>query len=419
MSPDGTHVKCALAGFGLGMLALLSACSTDEARADANPAAPPVETETTSSSPEPRMPCETQPGQPAFLQPPEPSTAELLRLTAELYKCAESVVILDRDALDLYGQATETALMRDVPLLVVEQGTPQAEMTTLAEEVARLDPAEIFLFGEVSSEILAGLARVVDVRSFPSLGTADFDPAETHRLVRSSDPKGPTFLVNIDEASESMITLPVLTLGEYGIRIIDPTDSDDIERLRDQARTGVEYIVPDEWEPTDRWRIDLALAGTELPGGGTQMFPGRRLVALYGSPVTYRLGALGEQSPEQTLERLAPIVESYETDEHPIVIPSFELIATVATGSAGDDGNYSQELDPERMQPWIDVATDNDVFVVIDLQPGRADFLTQAKLYEEFLRLPNVGLALDPEWRLGPSERPLQRIGSVGAAEVN
>ena len=41
------------------------------------------------------------------------------------------------------------------------------------------------------------------------------------------------------------------------------------------------------------------------------------------------------------------------------------------------------------------------MYVVLDLQPGRTDFLTQAKRYEPLLALPHVGLALDPEWRLG------------------
>ncbi|NNC80191.1 MAG: MBL fold metallo-hydrolase, partial [Acidimicrobiales bacterium] len=66
-----------------------------------------------------------------------------------------------------------------------------------------------------------------------------------------------------------------------------------------------------------------------------------------------------------------------------------------------------------------DVVTEAGGFVIIDLQPGRANFLDQAKRYEEFLRLPNVGLALDPEWRIGPNALPLQRIGSVSADEVN
>jgi len=47
------------------------------------------------------------------------------------------------------------------------------------------------------------------------------------------------------------------------------------------------------------------------------------------------------------------------------------------------------------------------------------DFLTQAKVFEEFLREPHVGLALDPEWRLRPGEVHLEQVGSVSAEEVN
>jgi hypothetical protein len=56
---------------------------------------------------------------------------------------------------------------------------------------------------------------------------------------------------------------------------------------------------------------------------------------------------------------------------------------------------------------------------VLDLQPGRTDFLSQAKLYESLLALPHVGLALDPEWRLAPNQRHLTQIGSVDVVEVN
>ena len=57
--------------------------------------------------------------------------------------------------------------------------------------------------------------------------------------------------------------------------------------------------------------------------------------------------------------------------------------------------------------------------MVLDLQPGRSDFLSQAKQYASLLEQPNVGLALDPEWRLGPHQVPLRQIGRVSAAEVN
>jgi hypothetical protein len=100
------------------------------------------------------------------------------------------------------------------------------------------------------------------------------------------------------------------------------------------------------------------------------------------------------------------------------VIPTFEIIASVA--SAGPtDGDYSEEWPPATFADWIRVAQENGAYVILDLQPGREDFLTQAKQYEELLSLPFVGLALDPEWRLQPDQVHLQQVGQVSAAEVN
>ena len=101
------------------------------------------------------------------------------------------------------------------------------------------------------------------------------------------------------------------------------------------------------------------------------------------------------------------------------VLLTFEIIATVASASAGADGNYSRRTDLEVIRPWIEAAAANGVYVVLDLQPGRSDFLSQAKHYGEFLRLPHVGLALDPEWRLKPDQVHLAQIGTVDAAEIN
>jgi hypothetical protein len=64
-------------------------------------------------------------------------------------------------------------------------------------------------------------------------------------------------------------------------------------------------------------------------------------------------------------------------------------------------------------------ATDDGIYVVLDLQPGRASLLDQAKRYQSLLEQPNVGLALDPEWKLQPGQVPLQQIGHVDIGEVN
>ena len=90
-----------------------------------------------------------------------------------------------------------------------------------------------------------------------------------------------------------------------------------------------------------------------------------------------------------------------------------------ASAGAGKDGNYSAETKLEDLLPLIDAAEKAGVYVILDLQPGRTDFLTQAKRYESLLKRPHVGLALDPEWRLKPEQKHLRQIGSVTATEIN
>ena len=157
----------------------------------------------------------------------------------------------------------------------------------------------------------------------------------------------------------------------------------------------------------------------ELYGGGEQIFPDRRMVALYGSPMTPGLGVLGEQDPEASVQRVQELAEQYQPFSEEPVQPAFEIIATTASSSPGEDGDYSQEMSPEELMPLIEAAEENEVYVILDLQPGSADFEDQARMYEDLLKRPNVGIGLDPEWKLLPGQVPLQQIGSVDAEEIN
>lgn len=156
----------------------------------------------------------------------------------------------------------------------------------------------------------------------------------------------------------------------------------------------------------------------ELPGGGRQLFPGRRLVALYGHPGSPGLGALGEQGPDAAIDRVRHLAAQYQEFSDVPVVPTFELIATVAHQEPGPDGDYSGEASVEMLRPWVEKAQQAGVYVLLDLQPGRARFVDQARIYAELLEFPNVGLALDPEWKLEPGQYPLQRVGSVDAVEI-
>ncbi|WP_104167954.1 hypothetical protein [Arthrobacter sp. SX1312] len=166
-------------------------------------------------------------------------------------------------------------------------------------------------------------------------------------------------------------------------------------------------------------RVQVAATAPQLPGGGQTVFPGRRMVALYGHPSGPSLGALGEQGIDETIARVKGLAARYQPFSDEPVVPALDLIATIASAEPGTDGDYSSETPIDVLRPWVDAAEEQGVYVVLDLQSGRSDFLSQARLYEELLTRPTVGLALDPEWRLLPGERPLQQIGSVSAAEIN
>ncbi|MGD8168063.1 hypothetical protein ACEXOS_012635 [Herbiconiux sp. P16] len=172
-------------------------------------------------------------------------------------------------------------------------------------------------------------------------------------------------------------------------------------------------------QPAPDWSVRVARTAAQLPGGGLRLFGSHRFVALYGTPGAAVLGVLGEQDVAGTIARAEQVAAPYDALSDLPVVPTLEIIATVAAGDAGDDGDFSNERDVATLEPYVAAAAAAGMSVVLDLQPGRTDFLTQAKLYQSLLERPNVGLALDPEWRLEPGQVPLEQIGSVPAAEVN
>jgi len=157
----------------------------------------------------------------------------------------------------------------------------------------------------------------------------------------------------------------------------------------------------------------------QLPGGGRVLFPGHLLVALYGHPGAPGLGVLGHQDLSASITRARRTAAPYRALSKVPVVPAFEIIATVAEASPGPDGDYSAATPVADLLPWVRRASAAGLYVILDLQPGRASLLAQAKLYQSLLKLPNVGLALDAEWKLQPGQTPLRQIGSVNISEVN
>ena len=286
---------------------------------------------------------------------------------------------------------------------VPADGGPAAVAALNPEDPAALRPANVD--GSTSSRASEdGDATVPEVdRGDPLTGT----------LVLASG--SPESLAGIATARAAGANVR-LTGGQ-----VDPRGSVDVVTALSQDRPDTVVALGADFAGVQglEWKLRTAADGAQLPGGGQLLFPQHMMVALYGTPGTGALGVLGEQGLKASIQRARDTAAPYQGLVDATVVPTFEIITTVASASPGSDGNYSNESDVETLRPWVEAAGQAGVYVVLDLQPGRTDFLTQARLYEPLLQLPHVGLALDPEWRLRPEEVHLTQIGQVGIDEVN
>jgi hypothetical protein len=157
----------------------------------------------------------------------------------------------------------------------------------------------------------------------------------------------------------------------------------------------------------------------QLPGGGYRIFGDHRfLVAYYGTAQTGTMGVLGATDPDTMQSRLMRAARPFrEPGEH--IQPVYELIVTVADRSPGPDHDFSHDIPRDLVQQYVRAAHRNGALLLLDIQTGRASFPVVAKRWTWALRKPWVGLALDPEWRMGPHQVPATVIGHVRAAEVN
>ena len=380
------------------------------------------------------------------------------------------------DAAALLGSSAAVGL--GVPLLVEPTGGGGGDV--VGAELDRLGATVVLVVGgtgaavtssaEGGREVVTVVADVAAVEAATGLDLADADPVPADGgpvAVAALDPQNPAALRPVDvggsgsssaagDAAEDGpadgdATVPQVDRGDpltgtvvlasgspeslagvataraAGADVLltgggtDPRGSADVVSALSQNRPDTVVALGADFAGEEGldWKLRTALEGAQLPGGGQLLFPQHMMVALYGTPGTGALGVLGEQGLEASIQRARNTAAPYQALVDATVVPAFEIIATVASAAAGSDGNYSTESDVETLRPWVEAAGEAGVYVVLDLQPGRTDFLTQARLYEPLLELPHVGLALDPEWRLRPDQVHLTQIGQVGIEEVN
>lgn len=146
----------------------------------------------------------------------------------------------------------------------------------------------------------------------------------------------------------------------------------------------------------------------------------KRIVAFYGSPLGRGLGVLGNNTPENMLKQLRAQTAEYQNIlTRTQVIPAFHMVVTVADKYPGDDKNYNHRVDPAVIQKWIDWAKQENVWVILDIQPGRSDGITEIDQIEPFLYQPHVQLAIDPEFMVGANDIPGENLGVIDGDMIN
>lgn len=170
-------------------------------------------------------------------------------------------------------------------------------------------------------------------------------------------------------------------------------------------------------DTSGRWPVKNApypLAGAILPF--------YRPIAYYGNLYSNRMGALGKWPKAQMIPNLLDEVKKWnEADTVIKSIPCLHYIATTAQGAPGKDGKYRYRMPLSQIDTILNWAKEINAIVFIDVQVGLSTVQDEIPRFEPYLKLPNVHLAIDPEFAmLGKGgKKPGSVIGTYDAADIN
>ncbi len=164
---------------------------------------------------------------------------------------------------------------------------------------------------------------------------------------------------------------------------------------------------------------DLWPKAAVYPEGGA-ILPFHRIVAYYGNFYSKQMGVLGEYPREQVLAMLASTSAMWaKADPNTPTIPAIQYIAVVAQGQPGPDGMWRARMPDDQIQKALDMANEVHGLLILDVQVGKSTLQKELPLLTKWLQLPNVELAIDPEFSMKFGNAPGTVIGTFDAADVN
>ncbi|MDB5187695.1 MAG: hypothetical protein JWO50_215 [Candidatus Kaiserbacteria bacterium] len=158
---------------------------------------------------------------------------------------------------------------------------------------------------------------------------------------------------------------------------------------------------------------------TMYPNYGA-ILPSHRVIAYYGNFYSKGMGVLGEYSEDIVLAKLQKEIAAWnKADPTTPVLPAIDYIAVTAQGSAGRDGKYRARMPDSQIDHAIEMANKINGIVILDVQVGLSTPEIEVPLLEKYLKMPNVHLALDPEFEMHNGEKPGSVVGVTDAKDIN
>ena len=155
------------------------------------------------------------------------------------------------------------------------------------------------------------------------------------------------------------------------------------------------------------------------PNAGA-LLPFNRIIAYYGNFYSKGMGVLGEYPAEIMKQKLAAEVAKWNAaDPTTPVIPAIDYIAVTAQASPGKDGKYRLRMPDSQIDYALELAQQVNGIVILDVQVGLSTLQDELPQLQKYLAMPQVHLAIDPEFAMHGGVRPGRAIGSFDAVDVN
>jgi hypothetical protein len=146
-----------------------------------------------------------------------------------------------------------------------------------------------------------------------------------------------------------------------------------------------------------------------------------QVIVYYGTPLASGLGVLGYYDrPEQAADAVAERARRYdELNGDRGAVGALDLIYSLVQAEPTENGLYLSDLPDDVVGRYVEVTRERNMPLFLDVQIGRANVIDEVRRLEGYLLNPNVHIAIDPEYAVGPWGVPLQTPGRISGEQIN